>query len=143
MGRGGGSLPLQVAAAFADPWPQQVVARFLSALQRRMAAEAGSAEYVLACASATVVACPSRVPHESLTSLWDAALRQGGDVGVLAIQAALTLLDPPQAPITQPLSTAMPEVGAGAVGTALCAVYCTVLCSCCGCLPYAAVHCHA
>jgi hypothetical protein len=72
--------------------------------------------YVLACASATVVACPSRVPHDALLGLWDAALRQGGEVGVGALQAALSLLDPPAAPITQPLSTAMPEVGGAAPG---------------------------
>ncbi len=44
MGTGGGSLPPNVAQAFADPWPQHVVARFMGALQRRLASETGSAE---------------------------------------------------------------------------------------------------
>ncbi|KAI8462946.1 MAG: hypothetical protein J3K34DRAFT_527396 [Monoraphidium minutum] len=111
LSMGGGTVPPAVATIFADPWPEDLLARLLFSLTRRLFSAPGAAEYLLACAGAAARACPSRVKHEQLHQMWDTCLRASEpQVKLAAVRSALSLLSSPAPPIASPPSAAAPEV---------------------------------
>ena len=109
--RGGRSVPLEAQATFADPWPADILASLLRGVNRRLsAAGADDAGFWLACASAVVMACPSRIPHEAITATWEAGLRlPAPEAKAAALRAVAEVLHGPLPPIAVPPSDAALE----------------------------------
>ncbi len=72
---GGGTVSATVRSIFADPWPEDIMASLMHAILRRLISAPAAATYLLGCANAVAMVCPSRVKHEQLHQLWDTCLR--------------------------------------------------------------------